>query len=148
VSMKYLYERRGEGANKTYRLSSFYFDLTARALEQLVSGENLWTTPVTEAHDETLPQELRRFLDKSGRLTMWPPARQRDKLLILEYLASFFVSGRIYSEQEVNELLLLHSTFKDSAALRRGLYGYRFVNRTRDGSQYWLIGPEMPEHSE
>ncbi|MBA2284109.1 MAG: DUF2087 domain-containing protein [Ktedonobacteraceae bacterium] len=79
---------------------------------------------------------------------MWPPARQHDKLLILEYLASFFVSGRIYSEQEVNELLLLHSTFKDSAALRRGLCEYRFMNRTRDGSQYWLIGSEMPEQSE
>ncbi len=148
VSMKYLYERRGEGANKTYRLSSFYFDLTARALEQLVSGENLWTTPATEAPDETLPQELHRFLDSRGRLTMWPPAKQRDKLLILEYLASFFESGRTYSEQEVNELLLLHSTFKDSAALRRGLYEYRFVNRTRDGSQYWLSGSEIPEQSE
>jgi uncharacterized membrane protein len=142
VSMGYLYERRGEGANKTYRLSSFYFERTFRALEQLVSGENTRTLALKETHDETQPQELRRFLDISGRLTMWPPAKQRDKLLILEFLASFFEQGREYAEKEVNDLLLLHSTFKDSAALRRALYEYRFMNRARDGSRYWLIGSE------
>jgi hypothetical protein len=76
---------------------------------------------------------------------MWPPAKQRDKLLILEYLAAFFEQERSYTEKEVNELLILHSTFKDSAALRRALYEYRFMNRTRDGSQYWLIGYRAPE---
>jgi hypothetical protein len=141
--MGYLYERRGEGASKTYRLSSFYFERTTRALKQLLSGADTLTRP-QEAHDETQPQELRRFLDSSGRLTMWPPAKQRDKLLILEYLAAFFEQERSYSEKEVNELLMRHSTFKDSAALRRALYEYRFMNRTRDGSIYWLIGSEEP----
>jgi predicted transcriptional regulator len=145
VSMGYLYERRGEGANKTYRLSSFYFERTTRALKQLLSGADTLTRPQQEAQDETQPQELRRFLDSSGRLTMWPPAKQRDKLLILEYLAAFFEQERSYTEKEVNELLILHSTFKDSAALRRALYEYRFMNRTRDGSQYWLIGYRAPE---
>jgi predicted transcriptional regulator len=141
VSLGYLYERRGEGANKTYRLSSFYLERTARALEQLTSG----TQPPAETHDETQPQELRRFLDRSGKLTLWPPAKQRDKLLMLEYLVSFFEQGRMYSEKEVNALLQLHSTFRDAAALRRALYEYRFLNRTRDGSQYWLIGSEVSE---
>jgi predicted transcriptional regulator len=137
VSMKYLYERRGEGANKTYRLSAFYFERTARAIEQLVAEVS---TPAVESLDERQPQELRRFLDRSGKITLWPPAKQRDKLLILEYLASFFEQGRVYNEKEVNALLLLHSTVKDAAALRRALYEYRFMSRTRDGSQYWLIG--------
>ncbi len=123
ISMKYLYERRGAGANKTYRLSSFYFERTARALEQLVSGESIPTERQIEPQDATQPQELRRFLDRSGRLTLWPPSKQRDKLLILEYLASFFEQGQTYTEKEVNEVLLLHTTFKDSAALRRALYG-------------------------
>ncbi len=142
VSMGYLYERRGEGANKTYRLSSFYFERTARAMKQLIAGEDTSIKSPAATRDETQPQELRRFLDVSGKLTMWPPARQRDKLLILEYLASFFEQGRKYSEKEVNALLILHTTFKDSAALRRALYEYRFMNSTRDGSQYWLTGSE------
>ncbi|HEV2653403.1 MAG TPA: metalloregulator ArsR/SmtB family transcription factor [Ktedonobacteraceae bacterium] len=142
VSMGYLYERRSEGANKTYRLSSFYFARTAHAVEQLLTGEEKHQT-----HDEDTPQPhaLGRFLDRSGKLTLWPPAKQRDKLLILEYLAAFFEPERVYNEKEVNDLLLLHSIVKDSAALRRALYEYRFMHRTRDGSQYWLIGSEMPE---
>lgn len=145
VSMGYLYERRGEGANKTYRLSTFYFERTAHALKQLVSGEDSRTEPLIKTHDETLPKELRRFLDSSGRVAMWPPSKQRDKLLILEYLTSFFEQGQVYSEKEVNSLLLLHSVVRDGVALRRALYDYRFVNRTRDGSQYWRIGSEALE---
>ncbi len=143
VSAGFLYERRGEGANKTYRLSSFYFERTARALQQIVSGEQARSEETQS--DRQRPQELRRFLDRSGKLTTWPPARQRDKLLILEYLASFFEPGRIYSEKEVNELLLQHSAFKDAAALRRALYEFRFMSRTRDGASYWLIDTETPE---
>src|SRR5258708_32573405 len=104
-------------------------------------------SPLVAEH-EAQSQELRRFLDRSGKLTMWPPAKQRDKLLILEYLVSFFEHGRHYSEKEVNELLQLHSTFKDAAALRRALYEYRFLNRTRDGSRYWLIGTGTPNEEE
>jgi hypothetical protein len=140
VSLGYLYERRGEGANKTYRLSPFYIDRTTRALERLVSGEDARTSP--EIQDETQSYQLRRFLDRSGKLALWPPAKQRDKLLILTYLVTFFEQGRVYNEQEVNELLLLHSIVKDAAALRRALHEYHFVNRTRDGSQYWLLGSE------
>src|SRR5579875_505579 len=148
VSAGFLYERRGEGANKTYRLSSFYLDRTARALRQIAADEQARTGSGLEAQriqETKLPQELRRFLDRAGKLTTWPPARQRDKLLILEYLASFFEMGRVYNEKEVNEILLLHSAFKDAAALRRALYEYRFMSRTRDGSRYWLVGSEAPE---
>src|SRR5258708_15753161 len=126
--MGYLYERRSEGANKTYRLSSFYFERTAHALKQLVSGED---TQSKQDEGTTEARELRRFLDRSGKLTMWPPAKQRDKLIILEYLAGFFEQGRMYTEKEVNDLLLLHSTINDSAALRRALYEYRFMNPPR-----------------
>lgn len=144
ASMGYLYESRGEGANKTYRISSAFFARTAHAIEQLVSSERVQNSG--EALDQVeRPQELQRFLDKSGKLTLWPPARQRDKLLILEYLASFFEPDRVYNEKEVNALLLLHSTTRDSAALRRALYEYRFMNRLPDGSRYWLTGSELSQ---
>jgi DNA-binding CsgD family transcriptional regulator len=145
VALGYLYERRGEGANKTYRLSSFYFERTMHALQQLVQGE----LPQDEDRQQPVvvssAPELRRFVDKDGRLTMWPPAKQGDKLLILEYLAGFFEPGRVYSEMEMQTVLLAHSVFKDTAALRRALYEYRFMNRERDGSRYWLTGTE-PAH--
>ncbi len=145
VAMGYLYERRGEGANKTYRLSSFYFERTARAIQQLISTEETQEKQPAELNHTRQPQGLRRFLDRNGKLTTWPPAKQQDKLLILEYLASFFEQGRTYSEKEVNELLLQHSLINDSAALRRAMHEYRFMNRLRDGSQYWLIGSAIAE---
>jgi len=144
VSMGYLYERRGEGANKTYRLSSFYINRTADALHKLVSSDEKEVV----AQPSRLPKELRRFLDKSDRLTTWPAAKQQDKLLILEYLASFFEAGRVYSEKEINERLLAHSVGKDAAALRRALHEYRFMNRTKDGAEYWLTGTREQEQVE
>ncbi|QBD83470.1 DUF2087 domain-containing protein [Ktedonosporobacter rubrisoli] len=138
VSLGYLYERRREGASKTYRPSSFFFARTAQALLRLAAGNTQATS-----EEATRPKELRRFLDKHGKLVLWPPARQRDKVLLLEYLTGFFEFGRVYSENEVNQILLQQCTFKDTAALRRALYEYRFINRTRDGSRYWLIGSDL-----
>ncbi len=135
TSMGYLYERRGEGANKTYRLSSFYINRTANALNKLLSSE----TTETASQVSPLSKELRRFLDKSGKLSTWPVAKQQDKLLILEYLVTFFEPGHVYSEKEVNELLLLHSIGKDAAALRRALYEFRFMNRTNEGANIGLL---------
>ncbi|GCE24062.1 DUF2087 domain-containing protein [Dictyobacter kobayashii] len=137
VGMKYLYERRGEGANKTYRLSSFYLARTAQAIQHLTDEEKAQSA---EQQTETVySQALKRFSDQSGRINTWPPSKQIDKLLILEYLASFFEKGRMYNEKEVNSLLQKHTTIQDPAALRRGLYEYRFMSRQPDGSQYWLI---------
>ncbi len=144
TSMDYLYERRGEGANKTYRLSPFYIHRTADALNTLFTSETIEVAPQASP----LSKELRRFLDKNGKLTTWPVAKQQDKLLILEYLVTFFEPGCVYSEKEVNELLLLHSVGKDAAALRRALYEFRFMNRTNDGAEYWLTGTRAPEQEQ
>ena len=52
VSMGYLYERRGgEGANKTYRLSSFYIGRTIQALQRLIQIESM--KPQTEVQGYT-----------------------------------------------------------------------------------------------
>lgn len=144
VAAKYVYERRGEGANKTYRLSPFYFAYTARAIEKLVAGEG--TQPQVPDEREAQPEELRRFLNRSGKLATWPLALQRDKRIILAHLASFFELDRVYSEKEVNEELLLHLAVQDSATLRRALCEFGFMNRTRDGSRYWLMASPHIEH--
>jgi DNA-binding MarR family transcriptional regulator len=140
ASLGYLYERGVPGDQNTYRLSSFYVARTTRALTEVASSQpgEIWTsTRSGEYFYETLPEDLNRFLDSEGRLAFWPPARRRESLLLLEYLAGFFERGRLYSEKEVNELLLLHSAYDDTATLRRALYQYRFLERAPDGSHYW-----------
>ncbi|MEM8530750.1 MAG: metalloregulator ArsR/SmtB family transcription factor [Chloroflexota bacterium] len=135
----YLVERRGEGASKVYTFSPLQFDLTLSALEQLSAGQTQYSELVLPEESEQYPLELRRFLDNEGRVTHWP-AKVKDKLVLLEYLAAKFEPAQTYSEKEVNALLLqhMHPTFRDFVTIRRALYDYQWFDRERDGSQYWL----------
>lgn len=80
---------------------------------------------------------LKNFMDSEGRLTAWP-VKRKMRMFALHYLATRFEKGRQYTEKEVNALLLQWHTFKDPATLRRELYNERFVDRTADGTAYWL----------
>ena len=80
---------------------------------------------------------LRGFLDAEGRVTQFP-ARRKKQLAVLQYLAGKFEPGRVYTEREVNEVLLGWHTFGDPATLRRELYDFHFLNRTPDGRAYAL----------
>ena len=80
---------------------------------------------------------ITRFLDAEGRLKQFP-ARRKMKILCLFYLAQKFDFHREYTESEVNLLLLDWHTFTDPAALRRELFDYRFLDRSRDGKVYRL----------
>ena len=80
---------------------------------------------------------LRNFLDANGKLTAFP-AKRKMKVYCLFYLAGKFEAGREYTEREVNELLLDWHTFADPATLRRELYDYGFLDRSRDGKVYRL----------
>jgi hypothetical protein len=66
--------------------------------------------------------ELKNHLDSEGRLTQWPSKRPVQEVA-LDYLATKFEAGKVYSEKEVNTLLELYE---------RGL-----LNRAKDGSEYW-----------
>jgi hypothetical protein len=80
--------------------------------------------------------ELKNHLDNEGRLTLWP-SKRTVQLVALDYLASKFEAGRVYSEREVNTLLDQLHTFNDAALLRRELYERGLLNRAKDGSEYW-----------
>jgi len=57
-------------------------------------------------------------------------------VIVLTELAKRFENGRVYSEKEVNEILL--TAYEDYAVLRRYLIEYGFMDRELDGSAYWL----------
>lgn len=83
---------------------------------------------------------MMRFLDMEGRVKAWP-ARREMKRRILEYLATKFQVGQMYSEKEVNDVLRKWHTFEDYFLLRRGLVDERLLLRTRNGAMYW-----RPDH--
>jgi hypothetical protein len=81
--------------------------------------------------------DLDRYLDAAGRLTLYPKRGARRRLALL-FLASKVEPEREYSEAEINALLRQHHTFDDPALLRRELFEAGFLDRTPDGSRYWL----------
>ena len=80
---------------------------------------------------------LRNFLDANGKLTAFP-AKRKMKLYALLYLSQKIPADTDFSEREINDILLDWHTFADPATLRRELYDYRFLDRSRDGKVYHL----------
>ncbi len=86
-----------------------------------------------------MAEPIARYLDEEGRVTRWPGGKGKteEHKIILEYLASKFADGVIYSEREVNDILKRFHTFEDWAMLRRELFERGYLNRTSNGTQYW-----------
>ena len=86
---------------------------------------------------DSLPRELRPFVDEDGVLVQWP-ARRKVQRMALELLEGRFEVRREYSEREVNETLMDWHTFRDWALLRRRLFDWRYMDRESDGTRYRL----------
>ena len=80
---------------------------------------------------------LRHFMDANGKLTAFP-AKRKMKVYCLFYLSQKFDAEKDYTEQEINNMLLDWHSFADPATLRRELYDYGFLDRSRDGKVYRL----------
>ena len=80
---------------------------------------------------------LRNFLDATGKLTAFP-AKRKMKLYALLYLAQKIPADTDFTERDINDILLDRHAFADPATLRRELYDYHFLDRSRDGKVYRL----------
>jgi hypothetical protein len=80
--------------------------------------------------------ELRKHIDLEGRLTQWPSKRTLQ-LVALDYLATKLELDKVYTEGEINALLNQWHTFDDPALLHRELFEAGYLNRQKDGTEYW-----------
>ena len=62
--------------------------------------------------------------------------KEKHKLIVLQEIVKRFQSEQTYTEKEINQIL--KAVYHDFATLRRYLVEYNFLDRTPDGSQYWL----------
>ncbi|MBP1755663.1 MAG: hypothetical protein H6Q59_2061 [Firmicutes bacterium] len=81
--------------------------------------------------------EIEKFQDSEGRLTLFP-AKRRNKIISLFYLATKFEADVIYTEKQINEIIEANHTFQDKWLLRRELINLGLLCRLTDGSEYWL----------
>lgn len=97
---------------------------------------------------ESVPDEDRvlkasRHFDGSRRLIRWPGRRGLQELC-LWFLWSKIPADTKLTEREIGDLLNRLHLFGDAALLRRELFDFGLVHRTRDGRQYRRIEKKPP----
>jgi hypothetical protein len=88
--------------------------------------------------DEKSRKVLVSCLNPDGTIKNLPPQPGKLKVL-LAYLVEAFTPGTNYTEKEVNTILRRFHV--DVSGLRRDLVDAGLLDRERDGSRYWRIGP-------
>jgi len=90
---------------------------------------------ITEKEREKV---LNTYLDaESGQLIRFP-SKEKKKIVILQQIIKDFETGKEYTEKEVNEII--KQSYADFVTIRRYFIEYGFLDRTRDGSAYWVKG--------
>lgn len=90
--------------------------------------------------------EINKFQDPEGRLTLFP-AKRRNKIISLFFLATKFESDVFYTEKQINDIIESNHTFQDKWLLRRELINVGLLCRLTDGSKYW-VSKEPPQIEE
>ena len=85
--------------------------------------------------DKEKKDTVNNCMDESGALINYP-AKEKKKIIVLEEIVKNFSTGKTYSEKELNRIL--KRVYEDYATLRRALIEYGFMERTNDGSSYWV----------
>ncbi|AHM58249.1 LuxR family transcriptional regulator (plasmid) [Peptoclostridium acidaminophilum DSM 3953] len=78
---------------------------------------------------------LTKYFDGSGMLINFP-GKEKRKVIILTEIATRFKQGTEYSEKDVNGIL--EKIYHDYVMIRRYLVDYGFMDRSADGSRYWM----------
>lgn len=85
--------------------------------------------------DEKYRQKVIDSFFEYGRLKAIPAQRKKERI-VLEKIAEAFETGRLYSEQEVNGIIL--KFHDDYCTIRRDMIGEGLMGRSTEG--YWKIG--------
>ena len=79
---------------------------------------------------------LNTFLDSDGRITAFPKSEKKF-LVIIHHVFKEFKPGRMYTGKEVDETILPFTD--DTASIRRSFIEYHLMERSKDGTQYWIV---------
>lgn len=81
-------------------------------------------------------QVMANFVKNGKVVTV--PSKEKKKYILLHTFIQTFEEGKTYSEQDINAELLSMYSKADYVEQRRYLITFGLMNRTTDGSQYWL----------
>ena len=86
---------------------------------------------ITESEKEKV---LETFF-KDGKLTTFP-SKEKRKIIVLQKIINYFSYSNTYTEKDINDIL--KNIYDDYVTIRRYLIQYGFMDRNKDGSQYWI----------
>ena len=86
-----------------------------------------------EENEKILATHFKQGL--SGALASYP-LKEKKRVAIIRHIATFFDTNKNYTEKEINAIL--KPFYDDYVLLRRHLIDYGFMDRTKDGSAYWV----------
>jgi hypothetical protein len=113
-----------------YQTYSLVPELLEKRLAEVVHLPQRGLT--AEVEEDAYRKKILRTFIKRGRLTQFP-AQYKKRLIILDKLVEEFEPGRVYSEQEVNQILV--EFHEDVATLRREMIDHKLMER--EAGRYW-----------
>ena len=88
---------------------------------------------MTVSKDDLPHQKVLDTYFENGKLKQLP-MKHAKRLIVLEHIAQDFESGRLYSEKELNGIIMRH--FDDYCTIRREMVDGGMLQRNQEG--YWV----------
>lgn len=88
--------------------------------------------------------KLKRYLNENFQVKTLPSKLSQQELIIY-YIWEFIDENKVFSEIELNKYLNRFHTFGDSALLRRYMFEYGLLSRSKDCLDYKKLKPEIPK---
>ena len=87
---------------------------------------------------EDKAEVLEKYFGSDGQMLIQAfPPKEKRKIIIMEKIMDDFEVDRDYSEKEVNQIIARY--YSDFVTVRRYLIQYKFMDRVKDGSRYWVV---------
>ena len=116
------YELFEENSDSNQKLIDFHY--TAKQVDERYA--------ITEAERNKC---IKKLFNDQGQLSRFP-SKEKEKLIVLLQIVNEFEPESIYNEKELNQKL--KNIYPDFPLIRRYLIEYGFLDRKKDGSQYWV----------
>lgn len=135
---------RAVGTQRIYRLDNMALARFKKAVQSVEKFPPMIAPKSDDSWLDTLPASFNeqdraqlREMTFNGKLEQLPNLRhKRYKVtLVMRWLASMFAHDTQYTEKEVNTIL--KTAHEDFASLRRYMVDMGYLQRSRDGAQYW-----------
>ncbi|MGS0971838.1 MAG: DUF2087 domain-containing protein [Candidatus Izemoplasmataceae bacterium] len=112
-----------------YKIYTLQKSFLSKTLEELLT---LKEDPQVKTREERYIQNVLDTFMENGRIIQIPVQRKK-RLILLDQIIQDFEENKIYTEQEVNDIVIKYH--EDYCLLRRELVDFRYLKRTKNTYQ-------------